>query len=112
MSAYDPKRTWRRHQHDEAIAHQTAAGDHLGVDIIANKTVEYVPLNENSDSGLPTITTGKRTVRSPRFCDWGLADDGRQIQSAFEFAHFRAAKGFTLGAGNRAPTQRPSQLHR
>jgi len=42
---------------------------------------------------------------------WGLPDDDRQIQGAFRFAHFRAAKGFTHGAGNRAPAQRPSQSH-
>jgi hypothetical protein len=53
-------------------AHQTAAGDHSGVDIIAKRTVEYLPPNETSDSGLPAITTGKRTVRSPRFRDWGV----------------------------------------
>jgi hypothetical protein len=38
---------------------------------------------------------------------WGLPDDDRQIQGAFRFAHFRAAKGFAPGAGNRAPAQRP-----
>jgi pterin-4a-carbinolamine dehydratase len=32
--------------------------------------------------------------------------DARQIQGAFRFAHFHAAKGFTRGAGNRAPAQR------
>jgi hypothetical protein len=51
----------------EQIAQQTAAaGDHSGVDIIAKRAVEYVPPNENSDSRLTAITTGKRTVRSPR----------------------------------------------
>jgi hypothetical protein len=76
--------------------------------------------NENSDTRLPAITTGKRTIRSPRLGPmplgpgfaiehgWGLPDDDRQIQGAFRFAHFRAAKGFTPGAGNRAPAQRPS----
>jgi hypothetical protein len=42
---------------------------------------------------------------------WGLPDDDRQIQGAFRFAHFRAAKGFASSAGNRAPAQRPSQSH-
>src|SRR5262245_34528525 len=36
-----------------------------GVDIIAKRAVEYVPANETSDTRLPAITTGKRTVRSP-----------------------------------------------
>jgi hypothetical protein len=100
-----------------------AEGDHSGVDIIAKRAVEYVPCNENSNTRLPAITTGKRTVRSPRlgadaawirirdWARWGLPDDDRQIQGAFRFAHFRAAKGFTPGAGNRAPAQRPSQSH-
>jgi len=43
-----------------------AEGDHSGVDIIAKRAVEYVSPNENSDTRLPAITTGKRTVRSPR----------------------------------------------
>jgi hypothetical protein len=89
--------------------------NHSGVDIIAKIAVEYVPPNEHSDTRLPAITTGKRTVRSPRlgadaawtrirdWARWGLPDDDRQIQGAFRFAHFRAAKGFTPGAGNRAP---------
>jgi len=34
--------------------------------------------------------------------------EAMQIQGAFRFAHFRAAKGFV---GNRAPAQRPSQSH-
>jgi hypothetical protein len=50
----------------EQIAQQTAAGDHSGVDIIAKRAVEYAPPNENSDTRLSAITTGKRTVRSPR----------------------------------------------
>jgi hypothetical protein len=99
-----------------------AEGDH-GVDIIAKRAVKYVPPNENSDTRLPAITTGKRTVRSLRlgagaawtrirdWARWGLPDDDRQIQGAFRFAHFRAAKDFTHGAGNRAPAQRPSQSH-
>jgi hypothetical protein len=33
------------------------------------------------------------------------------MQGTFLFAHFRAAKGFTPGVGNRAPAQRPSQTH-
>src|SRR6516162_9900736 len=100
-----------------------AEGDHSSVDIIAKRAVEYVPPNENSDTRLPAITTGKRTVRSPRlgadaawtrirdWARWGLPHDDRQIQGASRFAHFRAEKGFSPGAGNRAPVQRPSQLH-
>src|SRR5262249_62116340 len=96
-----------------------AEGDHSSVDIIAKRAVEYVPPNENSDTRLPAITTGKRTVRSPRlgadaawtwirdWARWGLPHDDRQIQGAIRLAHFRAAKGFTPGAGNRAPAQRP-----
>jgi len=41
----------------------------------------------------------------------GLSDDDRQIQSAFQFAHFRAAKVFTPFAASRAQAQRPSQSH-
>jgi len=82
-----------------------------------------VPPNEHSDTRLPAITTGKWTVRSPRlgadaawtrirdWARWGLPDDDRQIQGAIRFAHFRAAKGFTHGAGSLAPAQRPSQSH-
>jgi hypothetical protein len=100
-----------------------AEGDHSAVDIIAKRAVEYVPPNENSDTRLPTMTTGKRTVRSPQlgadaawtrirdWAPWGLPDDDRQIKGASWFAHFRAAKGFTPGAGNRAPAQHSSQLH-
>ena len=100
-----------------------AEGNNSSVDIIAKRAVKYVPPNENSDTRLPAITTGKRTVRSPRlgadaawtrirdWARWGLPDDDRQIQGAFRFAHFRAAKGFTHGAGSRAPAQRPSQSH-
>jgi len=47
-------------------------GGHSGVDIIAKRTVEYVPPNENSDSQLPPITTGKRTVR-----DFATGGSGR-----------------------------------
>jgi hypothetical protein len=43
-----------------------AEADHSGVDIIAKRAVEYVSPNENSDTRLLAITTGKRTVRSPR----------------------------------------------
>jgi hypothetical protein len=86
-----------------------AERDHSAVDIIAKRAVEYVPPNETSDTRLPAITTGKRTVRSPRL--GADADDGRQIQGAFRFAHFRAAKGFTPGADDRASAQRPSQSH-
>src|SRR5262249_39964363 len=43
-----------------------AEGDHSGVDIIAERAVEYVPPNENSDTRLPAIATQNRTVRSPR----------------------------------------------
>jgi hypothetical protein len=100
-----------------------AEGDHSSVDIIAKRAVEYVPPNENSDTPLPAITTGSGLFGRR---DWGpmplgpgfatghgrgLPDDDRQIQGAFRFAHFRAAKGFTPGAGNRAPAQRPSQSH-
>jgi hypothetical protein len=41
----------------------------------------------------------------------GLSDDDRQIQNAFQFAHFRAAKVFTPFAGSLARAQRPSQSH-
>jgi hypothetical protein len=101
-----------------------AEGDHSSVDIIAKRAVEYVPPNENSDTPLPAITTGSGLFGrrdwgpmplGPRFATGhgrGLPDDDRQIQGAFRFAHFRAATGFTPGAGNRAPAQRPSQSHR
>src|SRR5262249_9874196 len=55
-----------------------AEWDHSSVDIIAKRAVEYVPPNENSDTLLPAITTGKRTVRSPRLgADAGLDPDSR-----------------------------------
>src|SRR5262249_32890030 len=91
------------------------------VDIIAKRAVEYVPPNENSDTRLSAVTTGKRTVRSPRlgadaawtwirdWARWGLPHDDRQIQGAIRLAHFRAAKDFTPGGGNRAPAQRPQR---
>jgi hypothetical protein len=46
--------------------------DYSGVDIIGERAIEYVSPNENSDPQLSAITTGKRTVRSPRFRDWGV----------------------------------------
>ena len=100
-----------------------AKGDHSAVDIIGKRAVEYVPPNENSDTRLPAITTGSGLFGRR---DWGpmplgpgfatgdgggLPDDDRQIQGAFRLAQFRAAKGFTPGADNRAPAQRPSQSH-
>ena len=48
------------------LDHSPFEGDHSGVDIIAKRAVEYVSPNENSDTRLPVITTGKRTGRSPR----------------------------------------------
>jgi hypothetical protein len=42
---------------------------------------------------------------------WCLPDDVRQIQDASRFAHFRAAKGFTPGAGKRVLAHHPSQSH-
>jgi hypothetical protein len=53
-------------------AHQTAAGDHSGVDIIAKRTVEYVPPNENSDSQVPAITTGSGLFGRRDFATWGV----------------------------------------
>ena len=48
-------------------------------------------------------------LRKERLNMCGLSDDDRQIQSAFQFAHFRAAKVFTPFAASRAQAQRPSQ---
>jgi hypothetical protein len=48
------------------------------------------------------------SLRKERLNMCGLSDDDRQIQSAFQFAHFRAAKVF---AASRAQAQRPSQSH-
>jgi hypothetical protein len=103
------------------IAVRFAESDHSGVDIFAKRAIECAPPDENSDIRLLAITTGSGCfgrhnwgpmLLGPRIRDWawwGLPDDGRQIQGAFRFAHFRAAKGFTLGAANRVPAQRPSQ---
>jgi len=46
-----------------------AEGDHSGVDIIAKRAVEYVSPNENSDTRLLAITTGKRLFGRR---DWGV----------------------------------------
>ena len=51
------------------------------------------------------------SLRKERLNMCGLSDDDRQIQSAFQFAHFRAAKVFTPFAASRAQAQRPSQSH-
>jgi len=105
------------------IAVRFAESDHSGVDIFAKRAIEYALPDENSDTRLLAITTGSGCfglhnsgpmLPGPRIRDWawwGLPDEGRQIQGAFRFAHFRAAKGFATGAGNRAPAQRPSQSH-
>jgi hypothetical protein len=88
---------------------------HSSVDIIAKRAVEYVPPNENSDTRLSAVTTGKRTVRSPRlgadaawtwirdWARWGLPHDDRQIQGAIRLAHFRAAKDFTPAPATELP---------
>src|SRR6516165_10588389 len=58
---------------------------HFGVDIIAKRAVEYVPPNETSDTRLPAITTGKRTVRSPRLgadSAWTRIRDWARLGSA------------------------------
>jgi hypothetical protein len=83
---------------------------HSGVDIIAERAIEYVSPNENSDPQPSAITTGKRTVRSPRFRDWGAWP---MTVGRFK-AHVSSrisARRITFGAGNRAPAQHPSQSH-
>jgi hypothetical protein len=87
--------------------------DHSGVDIIAERAIEYVSPNENSNPQLSAITTGKRTVRSPRFCDWGAWPMTVGRFKAHVSSRISArANDFTFGAGNRAPAQRHHNRNR
>ena len=84
-----------------------AEGDHSSVDIIAKRAVKYVPPNENSDTRLPAITTGKRTVWGPMPLGPGFAT-GHGGVCPMTLGRFKAHLGSRISARRRASPTAPA----